>query len=212
MACLRQVHRRAQVKRQARGGSVDRDKGRTVVDKHTRIFALGVGAVLGFAVVWATVVDAPAIAISVGVLLVAFASVLVIAPDKLKLSGGGIDAHMERRQRERIQDVVEAGLDASSNQHAEAELPEATVPPVERSVGSTITREALKRFSEDLITESAEWGWMMGQMGFTTVPRPIVEWHGDQPRIMYGEGDPDGPRGGQLSGTERPGYDAPSRQ
>lgn len=192
-------------------GNVATGKGKVqaVTENYSRAFVVGAGGVLAFAVAWATVVGSPAIAIGGGVLLVVLASVLVIAPDRLRLSGGGIDAEMERRQRERIEEVLEASLEAPMAQsppHA-TKTPQVTVPPVERIVGSTISRSALKRFAEDLITESAEWGWMMGQMGFKTVPRPIIEWTGDQPRIMYGHGDPDGPRGGSLSGTERPAYD-----
>ena len=51
----------------------------------------------------------------------------------------------------------------------------------------------------------------MAQMGFQTVPRPVIDWSSGEPRIQVGQGDPEGPKGGPLIGTERPGYDKPEQ-
>jgi hypothetical protein len=173
------------------------------------------GLVVGFAAVWSIVDGRSQLAFGALALLVLLAVAILISPDVFNFSGGGVQASMERRQRERVEEVLAGGTaafeESSESLATPSQPPVATVSPVERGMGSTISREALRRYAEDLITESAEWGWMMGQIGFKSVPRPVIEWEGDQPKIMYGQGDPAGPKGGVLSGTERPGYDLPDK-
>jgi hypothetical protein len=38
-----------------------------------------------------------------------------------------------------------------------------------------------------LMTYSAEWGWSMAQIGFQSPPRPVIEWDGDEPQILFGQ-------------------------
>lgn len=72
--------------------------------------------------------------------------------------------------------------------------------------------EERRRAVNDLITDAAEWGLALAQIGFSTPPRPRIEWRDGEPFILSGVGDPEGMRGSRLGGTLRPGYDKPGEE
>lgn len=135
-----------------------------------------------------------------------FTALLFADFSKLSVGAHGMTAERERKAEELTKQLNEDAAplvrnlgrsETESDQHVTEQLDLAEQYEQEERTREAQRREDINR----LITDAAEWGWAMAQIGFSTPPRPVIEWRDDEPLIMYGQGDLKGMRCSRLGGT-----------
>lgn len=138
-------------------------------------------------------------------------AVALINPTRLKFKGGPLELGLEREAaQEKLEEVQAAAQEVAAEVIYKTSSDEANISEsAEVQAVSVQSQEERRAAIESLITEAAEWGWLMADLGFTSPPRPNIEWIDDKPFITFAVGDPDGPKGGPLTGTAGTGHDVP---